>query len=94
MIEGSVRCAGSLAQTEDGWRWSDAQGAVTLGQVFVFDADGQTLPARLVVDARGTVVQQSHPMTAGKDAVRVIDPRNDFIMDSLLRPYGMRTGRL
>ncbi|WP_413707659.1 penicillin-binding protein 1A [Ralstonia sp. Ralssp110] len=38
-----------------------------------------------VVDARGTVVQQSHPMTAGKDAVRVIDPRNDFIMDSLLR---------
>jgi penicillin-binding protein 1A len=24
-------------------------------------------------------------MTAGQDAVRVIDPRNDFIMDSLLR---------
>lgn len=38
-----------------------------------------------MTDARGTVIQQTHPMTASKDAVRVIDPRNDFIMDSLLR---------
>ena len=38
-----------------------------------------------VTDARGNVLIQSKPTPAGSDASRVLDPRNAFIMDSMLR---------
>jgi penicillin-binding protein 1A len=38
-----------------------------------------------VVDQRGNVVMETKPPIAGQDAERVIDPRNAFIMTSLLR---------
>ncbi|MGE5651966.1 MAG: penicillin-binding protein 1A [Bacillota bacterium] len=38
-----------------------------------------------VLDNRGNVLVQSKPAIAGDEAARVLDPRNAFIMDSMLR---------
>jgi penicillin-binding protein 1A len=38
-----------------------------------------------VVDARGNVLSEAHPPMAGGEAERVIDPRNAWIMTSLLK---------
>ncbi|WP_052452394.1 penicillin-binding protein 1A [Noviherbaspirillum autotrophicum] len=38
-----------------------------------------------VLDNRGNVLVQSTPAIAGDEAARVLDPRNAFIMDSMLR---------
>ncbi len=38
-----------------------------------------------IVDARGTVLVQSKPARAGESAERVIDPRNAFVMTSLMQ---------
>lgn len=38
-----------------------------------------------IVDARGTVIFEETPSIAGKDAEQAIDPRNAFIMTTLLR---------
>jgi len=38
-----------------------------------------------VTDARGNVLQETKPPATGNEAARVIDPRNAFIMDSMLR---------
>jgi penicillin-binding protein 1A len=38
-----------------------------------------------VVDARGNVITESKPMTAADEAARVLDPRNAFIIDSMMR---------
>ncbi|MCB5186004.1 penicillin-binding protein 1A [Methylobacillus gramineus] len=38
-----------------------------------------------IVDSRGNVLEQSKPQLAGKDAPRVIDGRNAFIMTSMLQ---------
>jgi len=38
-----------------------------------------------IVDGRGRVVEQARPVVAGQGAPRVIDPRNAFIMTSMLQ---------
>jgi penicillin-binding protein 1A len=38
-----------------------------------------------VLDARGAVLAQAKPVRAGQDAEQVLDPRNAFIMTSILR---------
>jgi penicillin-binding protein 1A len=38
-----------------------------------------------IVDDRGNTLGEAHPARAGDKALRVIDPRNAFIMDSLLK---------
>jgi penicillin-binding protein 1A len=38
-----------------------------------------------VTDARGNVLSQAKPAVAGEDAERAIDPRNAFVMTTLLR---------
>jgi penicillin-binding protein 1A len=38
-----------------------------------------------VVDARGKVLTQSKPVIAGDEGARVLDPRNAFLMDTMLR---------
>lgn len=38
-----------------------------------------------VVDARGVVLSEANPTVAGDEGSRVIDPRNAFLMDSMLR---------
>ncbi len=47
VIEGVINSAGNFSQTDTGWRWHDATGAVNLGQVTVFDASGTILPATM-----------------------------------------------
>lgn len=38
-----------------------------------------------VVDAQGKVLTESKPVTAGDERVRVLDPRNAFVMDTMMR---------
>ena len=38
-----------------------------------------------VVDAHGTVVSEAAPIAAGQESARVIDARNAFVMDSMMR---------
>ena len=38
-----------------------------------------------VVDAQGTVVSEAAPIAAGQESARVIDARNAFVMDSMMR---------
>jgi len=38
-----------------------------------------------VTDARGNALSEAHPVVAGEDAERAIDPRNAFLMTTLLR---------
>jgi penicillin-binding protein 1A len=38
-----------------------------------------------VTDVRGNVLSEAHPVIAGEDAERAIDPRNAFLMTTLLR---------
>jgi len=38
-----------------------------------------------VTDARGNVLSEARPVTAGENAERAIDPRNAFVMTTLLR---------
>jgi penicillin-binding protein 1A len=47
-----------------------------------------------ITDSRGTVLSEARPAVAGNDAQRAIDPRNAFIMTSMLRDvvtYGTAT---
>jgi penicillin-binding protein 1A len=47
-----------------------------------------------ITDARGSVLSEARPVSAGSDAQRAIDPRNAFIMTSMLRDvvqYGTAT---
>ena len=58
------------------------------GAYSVFANSGYRITPYLVskiTDSQGNVIQQAKPVTAGKDAERVIDPRNAFIMTSILQ---------
>jgi penicillin-binding protein 1A len=43
-----------------------------------------------VTDSRGTVLSKVEPQIAGQNATRVLDPRNSFIMTSLLQSVAQR----
>jgi len=73
-------------------------GSVTPWQLLhgyaVFANGGYGLELHLiskVTDANGKTLMQAHPVTAGSDAVRVLNERNAFVMDSLLKEVA-RTG--
>ena len=51
LIEGNIASSGSFAITERGWVWSDSRGVISLGKLTVFDANGTTLPSRMIVSA-------------------------------------------
>ena len=67
-------------------------GAVTpwqmVGGISVFANGGYRIEPYLVArvtDANGRVLAQARPVKAGDEAIRAIDSRNAFLMDSLLR---------
>ena len=67
-------------------------GAVTPWQMVsayaVFANGGYPIPpfiVRDIQDDKGTILAQAQPTPAGDDALRAIDPRNAFLMDSMLR---------
>jgi penicillin-binding protein 1A len=47
-----------------------------------------------VMDSRGNILAKAEPVVAGENAERAIDPRNAFIMTTMLRrrPAGTRRG--
>ncbi len=55
-IGGRVTSPGAFEATGAGWQWATADGAVTLGDVTVFDANGARLPATLAVSAETTQI--------------------------------------
>ncbi|MEJ2084691.1 MAG: hypothetical protein P8Y44_03310 [Acidobacteriota bacterium] len=74
VIVGAVECAGQFQTTARGWRWIDDRGAVRLGEVLAFDADGKTSAGstRIVLGAE-SLASATFPVT--------IDPEigaNDF----------------
>lgn len=67
-------------------------GAVTPWQMAigycVFANGGYRVTPHLItkiVDSNGKVIEQTHPVVAGKGAPRVIDPRNAFLMTSMMQ---------
>ncbi|MDY7075302.1 MAG: FG-GAP-like repeat-containing protein [Chloroflexota bacterium] len=81
VIAGAVRSDGDFAATSRGWLWRTAEGVVSLGDVYVFDAAGRELPATMEVTADETrivvdgvaLAQAAYPVT--------VDPEvgtNDF----------------
>jgi len=76
-------------------------GSVTMWQMLrgygVFANGGYKLEPYIVsriVDDRGNVLAQAQPQMAGDETLRVIDPRNAFLMDSMMRDvvrYGTAT---
>ncbi len=81
VIDGAVECDGTLERTNDGWRWRDARGFVTLGDVYVFDADGAALPAAMSVTSDATrIVIEGEALASARYPV-IVDPEigaNDF----------------
>jgi hypothetical protein len=74
VIEGSVQSDGRLEETANGWRWRDDFGSVTLGDVYVFDADGHELKASMTVTAERTRIEvNAHDLAAARYPV-TIDP--------------------
>ena len=53
-ITGRVTSPGAFETTDAGWQWTTAAGSVTLGDVTVFDATGERLPATMAVSAETT----------------------------------------
>ncbi len=67
-------------------------GAVTpwqqLGAYAVFANGGYRIApyvVRRILDAQGNVLAESRPVRAGDESLRVIDPRNAWLMDSMMR---------
>lgn len=67
-------------------------GAVTplqmAGGYAVFANGGYQIEPYLIqkiTDARGTVLAEAKPIQAGQDGARVLDPRNAFVIDTMLR---------
>jgi penicillin-binding protein 1A len=64
------------------------------GAYAVFANGGYQIPPYMiqtVMDVHGTVFSEAKPTHAGQESERVIDPRNAFVMDSMLRQV-VRTG--
>ncbi len=74
VIEGSIDSAGQFATTDTGWRWHNAEGAVNLGQVTVFDAKGKLLPATMHTSARHSNITIAASDLHGAHYPVTIDP--------------------
>ena len=86
-IRGDIRCVGEFERHNQGWLWRDpATGAVTsLGQVSVFDADGDRIPASMTANQYGTeIIVDGTALLAARYPVTV-DPEigvNDFLISA------------
>ena len=86
VIEGRVRSAGQFSASPRGWTWRTAQGLVALGQVWVFDAAGSTLPATLEVSASSTRIVIDGAALAAAVYPVTVDPEigpNDFLLSDM-----------
>lgn len=81
VIRGSVSSTGNFEQTEKGWAWRSKGGVVSLGDVYVYDAQGNQLPAKMLVASDKTEILVDGAALATATYPVVIDPEigaNDF----------------
>jgi hypothetical protein len=86
VISGSIDCAGTLESGAEGWLWRTAEGVVSLGHVYVFDARNMTIDATMEVTQSGTRI-----VVEGDDLARAaypvtVDPEigtNDFRLSTM-----------
>jgi hypothetical protein len=81
VVAGRIDSTGRFERAGKGWRWRDQQGAVTLGDVTVFDARARKLPARMHVTAEATRIVVDGNALAHAAYPITIDPEigaNDF----------------
>ena len=80
-IEGEIQTEALFKQNADSWKWSNKKGVVTLGQLFVFDAFGKSIPADFEVNAHSTQIFIAQSDLANANFPITIDPEigaNDF----------------
>ncbi len=81
VIEGSIRSDGIFEKSTKGWLWRSHEGVVSLGDVYVHDAKGNTIPAVMKVTATGTRIVVDGDALALAFYPVTIDPEvgaNDF----------------
>lgn len=74
VLSGEIVASGTLGPSQDGWRWRDANGEITLGRVSVADAAGRLLPADFAVTQGATRLTIPGPDLAAAVFPVVIDP--------------------
>lgn len=74
VIEGHIASSGTFRERLRRWQWSNEDGTVTLGDVTVFDADGDKLLASMEVDEDGTRILVDGDALADADYPVTIDP--------------------
>lgn len=94
VIEGQIESNGDFARADGGWSWTNGLAKVYMGDVFVFDASGKSIPASMQVTG------QSSRIVVGADYLKnatfpvVIDPQigpDDFVLaNSYSRSYQPR----
>ncbi len=91
VVRGQVAAEGLFeeAPAELGWNWRDEETGkvVSLGQVTVFDAEGQTLPASMLASADMTQITVDGSALSGAAYPVTIDPEigtNDFLISAFV----------
>jgi hypothetical protein len=86
VIAGQVTSLGTFATSREGWIWQTAEGTVRLGDVRVYDAAGQSLPAAMAVTAEETRITVNGAALAQATYPVTIDPEigaNDFRLSDM-----------
>ncbi|MEP7356750.1 MAG: hypothetical protein ABI847_05885 [Anaerolineales bacterium] len=86
VIAGRVDSLGVFETLPNGWQWQTEAGAVTLGQVRVFDAHGRALPATMAVSAGSTQIVLDGRALALAAYPVTVDPQigaNDFRLSDM-----------
>ena len=81
VIEGRVRSTGTFKETEKGWLWVSNKGVVSLGHVYVYDAEGKRIAASMKATAESTHIRVDGKALALANYPVTVDPEvgtNDF----------------
>ncbi len=82
-IEGKIKSTGQFETAGNGWLWRDPQGVVSLGQVTVFDAKGNILPASMQTSAHYSRIRVAANTLKKAVYPVIIDPEigsNDILL--------------
>lgn len=81
VLRGAIESEGAFDATNEGWVWRSGTGAVHLGNVYVYDASGEAVPAQMTVTATETLLVVEGAALARAQYPVTIDPElgtNDF----------------
>lgn len=85
-IRGQVQSGGVLETRDERWVWRGEDKEIWLGQVYVYDAQGTTLPSRLEVSQGETTIVIEGQALARASYPVVVDPEigtNDFRLSDM-----------